>query len=307
MQKLSFLISLTTGDNDYQLEQAEAAKKSARELGVDLQVIHADNDAINQSQQLLKVIQSSTGPRPNAIVLEPVGGTALPHVARAAVAAGIGWVVLNREAEYLTELRRTAKVPVFTIASDHMEIGRIQGRQFAALIPHGGVVLYIQGPSDSPAAKQRTMGMSETKPENIQISMLKAQWTEASAYRTVTSWLRLSTSQKAQISLVGAQDDSMAIGARKAFQEQTMATEQQRWLNLPFTGCDGVPKTGQAWVRSGVLAATVIVPPNAGLAVEMLLKAIQTGTQPGEQTLTKPSSFPQVESLSAGKAQKQFL
>ena len=307
MQKLSFLISLTTGDNDYQLEQAEAAKKSARELGVDLQVIHADNDAINQSQQLLKVIQSSTGPRPNAIVLEPVGGTALPHVARAAVAAGIGWVVLNREAEYLTELRRTAKVPVFTIGSDHMEIGRIQGRQFAALIPQGGVVLYIQGPSDSPAAKQRTMGMSETKPENIQISMLKAQWTEASAYRTVTSWLRLSTSQKAQIGLVGAQDDSMAIGARKAFQEQTMATEQQRWLNLPFTGCDGVPKTGQAWVRSGVLAATVIVPPNAGLAVEMLLKAIQTGTQPGEQTLTKPSSFPQVESLSAGKAQKQFL
>ena len=307
MQKLSFLISLTTGDNDYQLEQAEAAKKSARESGVDVQVIHADNDAINQSQQLLKVIQSSNGPRPNAIVLEPVGGTALPHVARAAVAAGIGWVVLNREAEYLTDLRRTAKVPVFTIGSDHMEIGRIQGRQFAALVPQGGVVLYIQGPSDSPAAKQRTMGMSETKPENIQISMLKAQWTEASAYRTVTSWLRLSTSQKAQISLVGAQDDSMAIGARKAFQEQTMATEQQRWLNLPFTGCDGVPKTGQAWVRSGVMAATVVVPPNAGLAVEMLVKAIQTGTQPAEQTLTKPSSFPQVESLSAGKAQKQFL
>ena len=98
----------------------------------------------------------------------------------------------------------------------------------------------------------------------------------------------------------------MAIGARKAFQEQTMATEQQRWLNLPFTGCDGVPKTGQAWVRSGVLAATVVVPPNAGLALEMLVKAIQTGGQPSEQTLTKPSSFPQVESLSAGKAQKQF-
>jgi ribose transport system substrate-binding protein len=216
--------------------------------------------------------------------------------------------VVNREAEYLNELRATSKVPVFEIASDHVEIGRIQGRQFAALLPGGGAVLYIQGPSDSSAAKQRTQGVSETKPENIQLSMLKAQWTENSAYRTVSSWLRLSTSQKAQINLIGAQDDSMAMGARKAFQEQALGAEQQRWLSLPFTGCDGLPKTGQAWVRSGLLAATVVVPPNAGLAIEMLVKAIQTGTQPSAQTLTKPASFPAIEGLApAAKASKQVF
>ena len=302
MKKLSFLVSLTTNDNDYQQEQAEAAKKSARQVSADIEIIHADNDAINQSQQLLKVIQSSAVPRPDAIILEPVGGTALPHVARAAVAAGIGWVVLNREAEYMNELRATSKLPVFEIGSDHMEIGRIQGRQFAALLPTGGSVLYIQGPSDSSAAKQRTQGVSETKPENIQLSMLKAQWTETSAYRTVVSWLRLSTSQKAQINLIAAQDDSMAMGARKAFQDQALGADQQRFLSLPYTGCDGVPKTGQAWVRSGLLAATVVVPPNAGLAVEMLVKAFQTGIQPVTQTLTKPTSFPAIESLAPAVA-----
>ncbi len=305
MKKPSILVSLTTNDNDYQIEQAEAAKKAARQFSADVEVIHADNDAINQSQQLLKVIQSSTTPRPDAIVMEPVGGTALPHVARAAVAVGIGWVVLNREAEYMAELRASSKVPIFEIGSDHLEIGRIQGRQFAALLPGGGAALYIQGPSDSSAAKQRTQGVSDTKPENIQLSMLKAQWTENSAYRAVSSWLRLSTSQKAQINLIGAQDDSMAMGARKAFQDQGMGSEQQRWLSLPYTGCDGLPKTGQAWVRSGLLAATVVVPPNAGLAVEMLVKALQTGTQPPTQTLTKPSSFPAIETLSAAKTAKQ--
>jgi ribose transport system substrate-binding protein len=304
MNKPKFLISLTTMDNDYQLEQAESAKKAARQVGAEVEIIQADNDAINQSQQLLKVIQSSTIPGPNAIVMEPVGGTALPHVARAAVAAGIGWVVLNREAEYMSELRRAGKAPAFEVGSDHLEIGRIQGRQFAALLPEGGTVLYIQGPSDSSAAKQRTAGMSQTKPDNVQVSVLKAQWTEASAYRAVSSWLRLSTSQKAQINLIGAQDDSMAVGARKAFQEQTAGAEQQRWLNLPFTGCDGLPKTGQAWVRSGLLAATVVVPPNAGLAVEMLVKAIQTGALPAQQTLTQPSSFPAVEALGAAKVHK---
>jgi ABC-type sugar transport system substrate-binding protein len=306
MKKLSFLISLTTLDNDYQLEQAEAAKKAGRQLGVDVTIMQADNDAINQSQQLLKVIQSK-GPWPNAIVMEPVGGTALPHVARAAIAAGIGWVVLNREAEYMTELRRVGKAPAFEVGSDHLEIGRIQGRQFAALLPEGGNVLYIQGPSDSSAAKQRTSGMNQTKPDNIQVSMLKAQWTEASAYRAVTSWLRLSTSQMAQINVVAAQDDSMAIGARKGFQEQAVGAEQQRWLQLPFTGCDGLPKTGQAWVRSGLLAATVVVPPNTGLAVEMLVKAIQNGTPPAQQTLIKPSSFPPIEALGPVKAARQVF
>src|SRR5438445_7104821 len=35
-------------------------------------------------------------------------------------------------------------------------------------------------------------------------------------------------------------------------------SERERWLALPFTGCDGMPDTGQAWVRSGLLAATVV-------------------------------------------------
>jgi ribose transport system substrate-binding protein len=304
VKKLSFLISLTTDDNDYQLEQAEVARKAGRRLGVDVQIIHAANDPITQSQQLLKVIQSAATPRPDAIVLEPAGGTALPHVARAAVAAGIGWVVLNREADYTRELRKSAKVPVFEIGSDHVEIGRIQGRQLAALVPQGGAVLYIQGPSDSSAARERTQGLSETKPENIQLSMLKAQWTAASAYKTVSSWLRLSTSQRAPITLVAAQDDSMAVGARKVFEEQTTGADQDRWLKLPFTGCDGLPNTGQAWVRNGLLAATVIVPPNAGLAVEMLAKAMETGATPAAQTLTRPTSFPALEELAPAGARK---
>ena len=42
----------------------------------------------------------------------------------------------------------------------------------------------------------------------------------------------------------------MAIGARKAFEELPNEADRERWLELPFTGCDGLPKTGQAWVRS---------------------------------------------------------
>ena len=258
------------------VEQATATEAAAKRLGVELQIIHAENDSVTQSQQLLKVIQSRTDSLPDGIIFEPVGGTAMPQVARAAAMAGIGWVVLNRDVEYIAELRKAYRVPAFSITSDHEEIGRIQGRQFAALLPNGGDVLYIQGPSENLAAKQRTFGMYETKPADVQVKLMKAQWTEASAYRTVSSWLRLSTSQQTHLDLIAAQDDSMALGARKAFQEEINLELRDRWLKLPYIGCDGLPNSGQTWVRRGLLTATIFVPPNAGTALEMLVEACKT-------------------------------
>src|SRR6202165_2816932 len=145
MKKLKFLVALTANDTTYQIEQAAAAEDAARRLGVDVQIIYAENDSITQSQQILNVIQSRTDAWPDGIIFEPVGGTALPQVARAAVAAGIGWVVLNRSVEDIAEIRKANRVPIFSVSSDHEEIGRIQGRQFAALLPRGGSVLYVQG------------------------------------------------------------------------------------------------------------------------------------------------------------------
>jgi ribose transport system substrate-binding protein len=301
MKKLKFLVSLTTDDNDYQIEQSESAEQAARKTGVDVQIIHAQNDAINQSTQILKAVQSPKELRPDAIIFEPVGGTALPQVAKAAVSAGIGWVILNRDASYIEELRKSSTAPLFAITSDHVEIGRIQGRQMAALLRGGGSVLYIQGPSENSAAKERTAGMQETKPPSIQVTMLKAQWTQESSQKSVRSWLKLTTSQRAAIDLIAAQDDSMAMGARDAFKELTNEDERERWLKLPFTGCDGLPKTGQAWVRSGLLAATVFVPPNAGQAIEMLFDAIQNRKMPPDRVVTSAVSIPALDALTRKK------
>ena len=297
MKKSRFLISLHSRDNDFQLAQAHCAEDTARKLDADVQIIFADNDAVNQSTQLLKAIQGPKESRPDAIVLEPVGGTALPQVANAASAVGIGWVVLNRQPEYLSKLRTQATAPVFAVSADHQEIGRVQGRQFSALLPRGGSVLYIEGPSHSSSALKRTAGMLEMKPSNIQVSILKANWTEESAARAVSAWLKLSTSQRAAIGVVGAQDDTMAMGARKAFEQLTDERERTRWLSIPFTGCDGQPATGQVWVKKGMLTATVYVSPLTGKAIEVLMAAIRSGTQAPEHSLIEPVSIPALKEL----------
>jgi len=158
------------------------------------------------------------------------------------------------------------------------------------------LVLYIQGPSHSLAAKQRYTGLLEAKPENLQLRVLRAHWTESSAHKAVTSWLCLSTSRAAEFRAVCAQDDSMAIGARKAF-EQCTSELRGPWLKIPFLGVDGMPNTGQAWVRDGLLTATVFSPPTAGIAIELMARFMARGTMPAVCTVTEPRSIPAIEEL----------
>jgi ribose transport system substrate-binding protein len=249
MNNLNVVVALTTKDNDYQAEQSASAAEVASRLGVKIRIAYADNDAVNQSQQLVQIIQDKTE-RPDAILVEPVG-TAMPQVAKAAVAAGIGWGILNREADYIAELRRDTRIPVFAVSPDQEEVGRIQAKQLAALTKDGNV-LYIEGPSSSSAANLRSKGMLSTKPAGVMMKMLKGDWSERSAHHTVKSWLSLSTSKELQIQAVVCQNNAMAMGARKTLVDLSEA-ERERWLQIPFLGCDGVTKTGQEWVGSGQL------------------------------------------------------
>jgi len=288
------VVALTNRENDYQAEQSASAAEVAARMGVKLNVIYAENNAVDQCQQLIKIIQDKDH-RPDAILVEPVG-TPMYQVAKAAVAAGIGWGILNREADYIPELRKAASVAVFAVSPDQEEVGRIQGKQVAAFTTEGNI-LYIEGPSTSSAASLRTQGMLATKPQKVEMKVLRGDWSERGAHQAIKSWLSLSTSSQLKIQAVVCQNDAMAMGAREAFDSLPEAARQQ-WLNTPFMGCDGVTRTGQEWVRSGYLRTTVVIPPMAGLALEMLVKSASTGSLPAERTLCAPRSFPALAEIS---------
>src|SRR5262252_4788278 len=132
MEKLNLLVSLITEQNDYQLEQAASAQMAAQKVGAHVQVIYANNDAVQQTQQILQYIQEPSK-RPDAILVEPVG-TGMPQVAKAAVSAGIAWGVLNSGTDYLPQLRQHALVPVFSVLLNHEETGTIQGKHIGAIL-----------------------------------------------------------------------------------------------------------------------------------------------------------------------------
>src|SRR6266851_5166049 len=137
MKKLYIVVSLIVSENQYQQEQAAAAKEAAQRLGAEIEVIYGGND--------------------------------------------------------VAELRKKSKVPVFAVTVDHHEVGRIQGRQLGALLPDGGLVLCILGPTSNPAFKMRLEGLESTKPANVQMRTLPGKLTEQSGYEAVVNWLSLST------------------------------------------------------------------------------------------------------------------
>ncbi len=300
MKKLNVLLALITRDNDYQREQASVAEATAQKLGMGLQVVYAGGDAIAQTKQILAAIGAGEAERPDAVVVEPVG-TGMLGIAVAAAAKGIGWIVLNRESDYLAQLRRESSVPIGSVECDNTEVGRIQGRQFGALLPSGGTVLYIEGPGTD-VCKQRRAGLDETLPSNIRIQALRGDWTEESARQVVASRLRIHGSKAPFVGLIGSQNDAMAMGSRKAVEEVASGEAREQWLRLPFTGVDGVPTSGQVWVQRRLLAATVVTPALTGLAFELLAKAVGTGTPLPERTLAKATSFPPVEELRSAAA-----
>lgn len=301
MNKLNVVVSLLTEDNDYQMEQAASAHAAALTLGANLQIIFSGNEAVRQTQQLLTFIQDPAR-RPDAILVEPVG-TSMHQVAKAAVEAGIAWSLINCEADYVSHLRSRGNVPVYSVVCDHEGIGKIQGQQIGAFLGSSGCVLYLEGPGGRDIAKLRSKGMLSTKPAGIDVKTLRGDWTQRSGYQAIKSWLSLSTSRQLHVGMIACQNDDMAIGARRAFEELTDMRERDEWLKHPITGCDGVPKSGQAWVRQGQLAATVISPPLVGTAMQMLATALKTGSQPPERTVVPPSSFPPVGELQKARAQ----
>src|SRR3970040_525409 len=156
------VVSRLDAGQEFQQLQATDGREAAARLSRELEVAFAEGHAVVQIQQLSKHMHALPGERPVAIVVEPATGEGLERVARNAVKAGIGWILVNADVAYLGELGAADhELPIASVGTDQVEAGRIQGRQARALAPGGGRVLCVQGPPDAAATARRLDGLEE--------------------------------------------------------------------------------------------------------------------------------------------------
>jgi inositol transport system substrate-binding protein len=284
-------LSLVTSHQDFQRQQEADARAAAAKAGLSVAVEFAENDPARQISQLEAWIRRPPAERPAAFVAETVAAIGFEKVARAAVGARIGWVVISARAPYLEALRRDYPGALVTSATpDDLEIGRIQAQQLRALLPQGGPVLYVEGPTASAATTlRRRMAEEGLKGSTVQLAhFVTGDWIGDAAEAAVSAWL--DQNPGASFSAVAAQNDEMAMGARRA------VTARRPGWSGPFTGCDGLPGGGQRWVQEGQLTATVVKPTTAGQGVELVASALGGAPVPPHMVL-QPRSFPELEAL----------
>jgi inositol transport system substrate-binding protein len=286
------VLSLVTSHQEFQRQQEVDARAAAAKAGLDVAVEFAENDPARQIGQLEEWIRRPPAERPVAFVAETVAAIGFEKVARAAVAARIGWVVISARAPYLELLRRDHPGALITSATpDDLEIGRIQAQQLRALLPQGGPVLYVEGPTASAATNlRRRMAEDGLKGSPVRLAhCVTGDWLGEAAETAVGAWLD-AQGPAATFVAVCAQNDEMAMGARRA-----VTARRPAWSG-PFTGCDGLPAGGQRWVEDGQLTATVVKPTTAGQGVDLVASALGGAPVPPHLVL-QPRSFPELEAL----------
>ena len=166
------------------------------------------------------------------------------------------------------------------ISADNYEMGHTMGEYVASRLNGHGRVLEVMGLEGSSPAIERHNGFADAVkayPGIEVVATLQGDWTEESAYE---SPLLTSPLGEEQIDFVFAQNDRMAMGARRAIMERRGISSPQGGTGegLPlFCGIDGLPDEngGIRLVRDSLLDASYIYPTRGDRLLEVALQILE--------------------------------
>lgn len=223
--------------NAFQIAVTEGAQAKANELGVELTILSADQDAATQISQIEQCVSEGY----NAILFEPVDPDGLRDAAKAAADAGV--VVIN----IVSVCTDWADAGIAAVAcGNNVKAGENEMQHVADLLEGKGNVAILTGPSAVTDATDRLQGyeniMANYPDMKLVVSPADCQWDTAQAQATVESWL-----SAYDLDAIVCQNDGMAVGAGNAAGANS---------GIVITGLDGTPDGYEA-IKDGRITGTV--------------------------------------------------
>jgi ABC-type sugar transport system substrate-binding protein len=294
MKRIQML--LADEENAYQRLLVEKARSAVGEHRMDLlEPLFAQESVMKQIGQCYHSLRADPGP--DGVLLLLVAADDMESSVEALLKGGVDCVLLNRIPAYLESLsQRFPETLLASVAPEQTETGRIQGRQCLRLLPEGGSVVLILGARATPSTVSRQEGFREVVGDRVEIHVIEGRWQAERAEKALNDWLRFGAGRTQQVDLIVSQNDLMARGARSALHSHESKGGAAGLAAVPILGCDGLPDEGMEMVRTGELAATVVLPPTSPRAIEILAAHWSRSEVVKEQTLL-PSSLPPVDQL----------
>lgn len=268
-------IGVTVGQYDNYISYlVKAMQDRARQVpgGVTLQVEDSASDVVRQLSQ----VENFLAQKVDAVIVLPVDTAAATNITRAAVAAKIPLVYVNRRPDQI-------ELPpgVGYVGSDEIKAGEMQMRYLAEKMGGKGNLAIMLGLLSNNATHNRTQGVKEvlkSYPEIHVVEEQSAEWQRSKAMDLMNNWI---VSGK-KIDAVAANADEMAIGAAMAISQAGMHPGK----DILVGGSDGGP-AGLDAIKKDQLLVTVYQD-NKGQAIgsiDLALKMIRKEPFAAELTI----------------------
>ncbi len=254
-------LAVSTLSNPFFVQLRDGAQKEADALGLNLEILDAQDDAVTQTNQLNNAL--STGA--DAVIVNPVDSDA---------AVGSVTSLLNADIPVIAVDRGVTDVEVTSfVSSDNVQGGTLAAEALAEAVGETGDVVVLQGVPGSSASRDRGAGFTEGIADFSDITVVAKQtanFDRADGLNVATNLLQ------ANPSVVGifAENDEMALGAVEALGGRV-------GQDVFVVGFDGT-EDGLSAVDDGTLVATIAQQPEelGKLAVQQAKKALD-----GEETM----------------------
>ena len=248
-------LAISTLDNPFFVDLADGAEEAAEELGVNLTVVDAGDDAATQMSSVEDLVIQGM----DLIAINPVDGDAIVPAIEEADMMNIPVITVDRGAE--------TDVAVH-IASDNVEGGRMAARYMAEMLENQGRVIELEGIPGTSAARERGEGFNEIMDgiEGIEIiARQPADFNRAQGMSVMEDLLEAHEN----IDAVFAHNDEMALGAIEAIDAAGLTDE------IMVVGFDAIGDALTA-IEEGTLAATIAQQPHemGRLTIEMAVQLL---------------------------------
>ena len=224
--------------NAWAVNASETMEAAAKEAGVELTVVSADQDINKQVSQ----IEMAVNAKATAIIIEPVSAEGVLAAVESAEKAGIPCIIYNQN------ISDPSKATSF-VGVSNADMGYMEMKRACEDMGGKGNVALLLGPRGSEGQLGRSEGYTRALAEYPDVKVVfeeEAAWTTEDALKLAENWLSTGT----EINAFVCQNDNMALGAIKAVEDIGKSGEIKAY------GVDAVEDAIKA-IKEGRLAISV--------------------------------------------------
>ena len=236
-KKITVGFSVSTQNNPFFVSLAKGVEAKAKELGVNVKVVDAQNDPAKQANDIADLLQQNI----SVLLVNPVDSAAVSTSVKAANKANIPVICLDRSADQ-------GNVACL-VASDNVKGGEVAADYIVKKLGEKVKVAELEGIPGASASRERGEGFHKIADSKLTVVAKQTAEFDRSKGLTVAENMLQATPD---IKAIFAQNDEMALGAIEA--------AKSAGKQIFIVGFDGTADGVKA-VESGAMSATIAQQP----------------------------------------------